>query len=130
MLVETTIGKVGFRRTAHLSELLLTKNLAGTLEYINEVLREGHNIVDLTKETIHYLRRALSLKLDPRLFALFAEELTGKELETLTAHSALTDVARTPRLIKSLIRAYSEIRYSPFASVPLEVAIIEELRNK
>jgi len=30
-------------------------------------------------------------------------------------------------LIKSLIRAYSEMRYSPFVSVPLEIAIIENL---
>jgi len=31
-------------------------------------------------------------------------------------------------LIKALIRAYSEMRYSPFASIPLEVTLIEHLK--
>jgi DNA polymerase-3 subunit gamma/tau len=126
--VEKIIGKVGFRRTAALVELLITHNLADALQYVAKVERDGYNVIDLTKELIHYLRRALTLKCDPQIETLFTQELTEKELIDLKKHAAALDPIKIIPLIKSLIRAWGEMRYSPFASVPLEVAIIENLR--
>ena len=89
----------------------------------------GYNLVDFNKELIHYWRRLLSLKFDPTLEKLFARELTKKELEGLKVQATLVDAKKHIELVKSLIRAYSEMRYSPFAIVPLEVAIIEHLQK-
>lgn len=127
--VEKIIGQIGFTRTAELSDLILKNNLKGALEYIAKINEGGYNVTDLNKELIHYLRRALSLKFNPDLEVLFKKELTAKELEQLKRHSQMINVNRHINLIKSLIRAYSEMRYSPFASVPLEVAIIENLSS-
>jgi hypothetical protein len=85
--------------------------------------------VDFNKELIHYWRRILSLKFDPSLENLFKHELTKKELDTLKFQSQLVNPEKHINLVKSLIRAYSEMRYSPFAIVPLEVAIIENLQK-
>jgi hypothetical protein len=99
------------------------------LEYVAKINEGGYNVTDLNKELIHYLRRALNLKFNPDLEVLFKKELTVKELDQLKRHSQMIDANRHINLIKSLIRAYSEMRYSPFASVPLEVAIIENLKK-
>lgn len=125
--VQKIIGRVGFGRTAELAELVLKNDLPASLEYVAKINEAGYNIVDLNKELIHYLRRALTLKFDPAIESLFKKELTQKELEQLKKHSTLINPEKHINLIKSLIRAYSEMRYSPFASVPLEVAIIENL---
>ena len=127
--VEKIIGKVGFGRISELAELILKGELQKSLEYVAKFYETGYNIIDLNKELIHYLRRVLSLKFDPELEAVFKKELTERELEQLLRHSQLIKPEKHIALIKSLIRAYSEMRYSPFASVPLEVAIIENLKE-
>lgn len=127
--VEKTLGQVSFGRTAALANLILKSDLKGVLQYINKIMEEGYNIIDLNKELIHYLRRALSLKVDASLEKIFEKQLTKEELEQLKRHSQLINFQKHINLLRSLIRAYSEMRYSPFASVPLEVAIIENLKD-
>lgn len=127
--VEKIIGKIGFKATVGLADLILKSELAKSLEYIQSIQDGGFNVIDLNKELIHYLRRALSLKFDPKLEEIFKNELTQRELEELKKHSQILKPERHIALLKSLIRAYSEMRYSPFAAVPLEVAIIENLKG-
>jgi DNA polymerase III subunit gamma/tau len=126
---ERVIGKVGFKRTAQLAEEILKGDLDKALQYIESINEEGHNVVDLNKELIHYLRRAVSLSVNPGLRDLFKDQITDRELEKIIEHSQLIDTKKHIRLLQSLIRAHSEMRYSPFASIPLEVAIIENLKS-
>lgn len=128
--VEKVLGQVSFSRTASLAELILKSDLNAALEYIAKIMEGGYNIVDLNKELIRYLRRAISLKFDNRLESIFKKELTIDELQQLQKHSQLINPEKHLNLIKSLIRSYSEMRYSPFASIPLEIAIIENLQSK
>lgn len=129
--VERLLGKVGFVRTATLAGFFLEKDLRGALDYLNEINESGYNLIQLNKDLIHYLRRVLSLKFDESLEDVFRRELTSDEIARLKKHGALIkDDAYAINLIKSLIRAYSEMRYSPFAIVPLEIAIIENLKGQ
>ncbi len=129
-LVERHVGRLGFSRVTVLADHVLTGNLKQCLSYISELNEGGHNVTELTKELIHYLRRVLTLKHNPDLEAMYKKELTVKELQQVAAHVALIrDAAHIP-LIRSLITAYSQMRYSPFASIPLEVALIENLGQK
>lgn len=125
--VERIAGKIGHKKTAALAEYLIKKNLESALNYLSEIDRDGYNLVQLTKDLIHYLRRALTLKMDPRIEEIYKKELTSDELSRLKIHSQLLQEKNHIPLLKSLIRAYGEMRYSPFAIVPLEVAIIENL---
>lgn len=126
--VEKTIGQVSFIRTAELANLIVKSDLAKALEYISEISEGGHNTVQFTKDLIHYFRRTLALKYSPELEKSFSKELTESELKSVKKHSKEIDGQKTINLIKLLIRAYSEMRYSPFVLVPLEVAIIENLK--
>jgi len=126
--IEKNLGKVGFKRTAELAEFIMNNDLKGSLKYLSSINEVGYNVVDLTKELIHYLRRVLTLASNPDLEADFKKDLTGKELEQIKLHAKKINNAKHIPLIKGLIKAYSEMRYSPFASIPLEVALIENLR--
>lgn len=126
--VEKTIGQVGFARTAKLADHILNRRLSDALTYLAEINEGGYNLSDLNQELIRYLRRTLALKQDPKLETLFQKEMTQKELMQVQAHAVLMNPKTHIPLLRSLIRAYSEMRYSPFAIVPLEVAIIEHLQ--
>ena len=127
--VEKHLGRLGFNRIAQFAEMILSGNLKAALARISEVNEGGYNITDLTKELIHYLRRVLTLKYNPDLESEFKKELTGKELEQVKAHTKLLDATKHIPILKSLLTAYSQMRYSPFASIPLEVALIEHLKQ-
>lgn len=126
--VEEILGRVGFLKTSQLAELLIKNELNGALEYLSAINEEGYNLVQFNKDLIHYLRRVLSLKLNPNLEEIFKKEITDAELEIIKKHSKIADTQKAVNLIKSLIEAYTEMRYSPFTIVPLEVAIIENLK--
>lgn len=129
-MVEEVIGRVGWRRLYEFSSLLAKKDLSRALEYLNGLNESGINITQFAKDLIHYLRRVLSLKLNPGLTELFEKELTHNDIAELKEIGALAGVDFFVKLIKSLIRAYTDMRYSPFAVVPLEVCIVENLQPK
>ncbi len=125
--VERTTGRVGLKKVHELAEFIVKKDLKHAITYLGELSEEGHNFTQLTKDLVHYFRKMLSLKLAPNVEKVLLGELTADELEKMKKLSAAIETASAIKLEKSLIRAYSEIRYSPFALVPLEIALIENL---
>jgi DNA polymerase-3 subunit gamma/tau len=128
--VERILGKVGFARTDALTGYLLAEDLGRVLDYLAEINEAGFNLIQLTKDLVHYLRRILAYKFDNKLEQYYQREFTQDEVEAIKKHAAsVKNVDKVIQLIKSLIRAYSQMRYSPFVLVPLEVAIIENLKS-
>lgn len=125
---EELTGRVGLRRVHQLAGHIIQKDLAQALTYLASLQEEGQNIPQLAKDLIHYLRKAISLKLNPALLPLFESELSKDEAASLLALSNDLDPTTAVPLLKSLIRGYSEMRYSPFATIPLEIALIENLK--
>lgn len=128
--VERIIGKTGMRKVSEFAGIVLEGDLKRALTYLTELNGQGYNMVDFTKELIQYIRRATSLHFDPTLTKLFEKEITRDELTTLETHSKKIKPDIHIPLLKTLIRAYSEMRYSPLALIPLEVAVIESLSQK
>ncbi len=127
--VERITGRVGFKKVDSLAEFILMGNLAGALGYLSEINEEGHNLVQLAKDLIHYLRKVLAIKINPALENVFSSELTSEEIKRLKKLGELAKAEKLIPLMKSLIRGYSEMRYSPFALVPLEIALVENLKQ-
>ncbi len=127
--IEENLGTVGYGRVIELADKILANDLKGSLAYLSELNSGGHNVVDLTKELIHYLRRALTLKYNADLENFFKKELTTKELGHIKEHARKLDDKKHIPLLKALIVAYSQMRYSPFATIPIEVALIEHLKS-
>ncbi|MEK7555494.1 MAG: DNA polymerase III subunit gamma/tau [Patescibacteria group bacterium] len=127
--VEKILGRIGFSRTAEMAELLIKRDLNAALDYLSKINEGGYNLLQFNKDLIQYLRRTLALKVSPDLEKEFKRELIEQEIALLKKHSQIVDENKMINLLKSLIRAYTEMRYSPFPIVPLEVAIIENLKE-
>lgn len=130
--VEKIIGNVAFKRISELAEFLLTADLAKSLKFLSEINESGYNLVQFNKDLIHYLRRVLALKFSPGLEESFSREMTDEELKTIKKHGKLIASSAAEQklinLMKLLIEAHTEMRYSPFVIVPFEIAIIEALK--
>lgn len=127
--VEKILGRTGISKVAGLAELIIDGKLDSCLNYLNETAEEGYNLVQFNKDLIQYFRRVLVLRYSPQIEHDFKNIFTDQDLETLKKHAKMIDEKKTIELIKSLIDAYTQMKYSPFANVPLEVAIIENLKS-
>lgn len=126
--VERILGRVAFSRVSDLVDLIVTKDLASALTNINAIHEDGHNIVQFTKDLIHYYRRVLAIRYSPKLEHDFRQLYTAREVDTILRHSKEIDERSTVNMVKALIAAYTEMRYSPFAIISLEIALIENLK--
>jgi DNA polymerase-3 subunit gamma/tau len=124
---ESLLGRVGSQRVETLALHIAEKNMPAAAAYIAQLDNEGVNMTPFTKDLIHYLRKALTLRLAPAARSIIAEEHTDNELKTLENIAGKLSEADGVRVLRSLIRAYSEMRYSPLGSIPLEVVLTEQL---
>jgi DNA polymerase-3 subunit gamma/tau len=129
-ITEGIVGKIGFTRIADLTDAILRRDLSASLEQVHALEAGGGNIVEATKELIHYFRRVLTVAADPRMLEIFKQELTDREAVRIQEHSMLVKFELHIPFLRALIAGWSDMRYSPFAAIPLEVAIIEHLENK
>jgi DNA polymerase-3 subunit gamma/tau len=125
--VERAIGKVGFHKLSEFAGFLLEKNIDGALKALSEIYEGGYNIAQFAKDLIQYLRRAAVLHYSPSMEELFRKELIEEHLKMLAKHGALFKESDLV-LLKKLIEAYGNMRYSQFPIIPLEVALIEGLK--
>ncbi|MCS6789251.1 MAG: DNA polymerase III subunit gamma/tau [Patescibacteria group bacterium] len=128
-LVEELIGKSSLKIIDQLTEMILKNDLASSLEYIRKLNDDGYNASQITKDLISYLRKIIVLHVNPKFTDNFQNDFTKEELKRLIDLSKLVNLDKHTVFLKYLIRAYSEIRYSPFSFIPLEIALIENLKQ-
>ena len=116
-------------KIAEFADIVIRKDLPAAFKELAALGEEGGNPVQFTKDLIHYLRKVLSLKLNPDLEKTFERELTKDEVAVVKKMGAAAETAFLVTVEQALIRAYSEMRYSPFAVVPLEIALVENLKK-
>lgn len=127
--VEKMIGKVAFMKLAGFVALLLKGDLDEALARVEEIQDGGYSLVQFTKDVIQYLRRVAVLSYQPAMEKKFAAELTDEHMKTLSEHAKIFAPEHL-ELLKTFIRAYSQMRYSQFPLIPLEVAVIEGLKGE
>jgi DNA polymerase-3 subunit gamma/tau len=127
--VERLTGRTGLAKIAEFADIVIRKDLPAAFKELAALGEEGGNPVQFTKYLIHYLRKVLSLKLNPDLEKTFERELTKDEVAVVKKMGAAAETAFLVTVEQALIRAYSEMRYSPFAVVPLEIALVENLKK-
>lgn len=124
-IAERVIGRASLGKVQKMSSLTLSGNSKDAIAYIAELKTEGINLIQFTRDLIHYIEKALTLSLNPDLEKNFSEEFTKEELGRMKEIAGSASPSAAVPLLRSLIRAYGEMRYSPFASIPLEIAILE-----
>lgn len=122
--VEDMIGKVSFDKVSKVVGDLLSNNTNKALERISKIEESGQNLTQFTKDLIRYIRRVAVLANSESMKKEFKKELIDDHLNKLKTHSEMFKESHI-ELLKALIEAYSQMRYSQFPIIPLEVAIIE-----
>ena len=100
------------------------------LQTLSEIEDGGFNLVQFTKDLIQYLRRVAVLKTSPEMEDAFRNELMEDHLEMIKSHAKLFSDKKHLELLKALINAFGQMRYSQFPIIPLEVALVEDAASK
>lgn len=124
-LAETVLGRASSKKVQQLAELILSKESSKGIEFVKKIEEEGLNLNQIIKDLIRYFEKSLAISLNPALEKSYSGELTAEEINEMKRIVGLADTKRFIAVIKGLIRAYSEMRYSPFPSVPLNVFLAE-----
>jgi DNA polymerase-3 subunit gamma/tau len=122
--VEEMIGQVGFDKLSDFAGLLIQNESGKALAALAAIADGGFNLTQFTKDLIEYLRRVAVLKISPEIKTAFQSELMADHFEKILNHAKLFE-PRHLALLKSLITAYGQMRYSQFPIIPLEIAIVE-----
>ncbi len=85
---ERVTGRTGLKKVHEMAEFIVAKDIKGALGFLDELNEEGHNLVQFTKDLIHYLRKVLSLKINPSLKAIMERDLTRDEVAAAQSRSA------------------------------------------
>ncbi len=128
--VEHLVGNVGFATVSSCAEHILRGDIDAVLTAVSQVADEGHHLPAFAKDLLAFLRQVAVLAVSPDMEAQFSRELTDNHLKTLKGLSRLFEPAKHLLVLKALIEAYSQMRYSQFPIIPLEVALIETVKNK
>ncbi len=128
--VEEILGKVDFSKTVGMCDLLIKNDLKQSLEFLYDIANKGYNLFQFNKDITEYLRRVLSLSLNPDLEEMFKRELAEAEINKIQQHAKIANRDKLIALIKSLISAYSQMKYNPFPIAPFEIAVIENLKEE
>lgn len=126
--VESMVGKIGFDTLSKFAGLLLSHELSPALKMLAEMYDGGLNIVQFVKDLIQYLRRTAVLHYNPEMKEMFARELMADHVAKLEMHGKQFSDADI-LLLKNLITAHGQMKYSQFPIIPLEVAIIESIKK-
>ena len=107
------------------TDLLLAKNPAKAIEFLNKNLEEGMDPQEFAKTLVEYLRTLLILKINPALEDMFAGPLTKEQQEKMKLQSSGVGEELLSRAIKNFMEAESKMKYSSIVQLPLELAIID-----
>lgn len=127
--VEAVVGKVGFGEIVALAEAALRGDIDEVLRRVSRVSEGGYNLAQFAKDLIQHLRRVAVIHYSPEMKQELGREVLAEHLEQIVKQAQLFQTSHL-ELIKNLIKAYGEMRYSQFPVIPLEVALIESSKQQ
>ncbi len=107
-------------------QALVARDGAAALGAIDRAARGGEDLTFLAREAVEVLRRALLLKVAPRLAP---PDLTAAEVEEFRAAGAEASVEELLYLLRVFVEAEAELRRSPHPRVELEIAAVKVTRR-
>lgn len=126
--VEEFLGAVDFETGNHFVDFIAKKNLAGAIEFLNEISKQGKDMQEFSKMLLNYFRKLMILKIDPALCGIIEADMTSEQLEILKSQVAMLPAETISRALRLYLSAQNEMKYSPIAVMPLEIATVELLK--
>ena len=97
------------------------------IEWVEEIYSQGRDLDWFLDYFINYLRNLYFYALDPRWtrFAAFSEE----DINLIRKRAGLISLSEIKKLINLFLKARKELKMSPIATLPIEIAIIEAVES-
>ncbi len=123
--VEELLGIVDLNILASFVDLLLGKETAKAVEYLNSRLEQGMDPYEFAKNLTAYLREALLLKVSPNLKTELLQGFTKEQQEKILSQSAKAELPKLQKIVSHFEEAENRMKYASIVQLPLELAIID-----
>ncbi len=126
--IEEVKGLLGLVETTVVSQFvdyLVSKDGAGALNYLNEIIEKGSDLGEFAKALINYLRQGLILKVVGQEGNSIIVGLTKEELENLRSQVSGLKEEEVRKMLDLFLGAEARMKYSSIPQLPLELVIIE-----
>jgi len=122
--IKDLLGLVEIGQVAEFTDLIIKKETAKAIEFLNEISNKGLDLQEFIKTFVNYQREALVLKIDPTRNP-GNMGLTKEELEKLAMQIQNLKEQEIYRILETFLAALNKMKYSPIPQLPLELAIVE-----
>jgi len=102
---------------------LVSGDRVSSLNFIQRMHDSGVDLENFTKDFLEYSRKVLMAKINPAVLTALGEELPETQLAGVLAHQI--DGKKFIRLLQLFTAARNEMKSSPIAQLPLELAALE-----
>ncbi len=122
--VRNLLGVADSRSAVDFISFLSAGDKEGALEYINNLAKEGRDMAQFAQSVIGYSRNLLFMLLSPSGREMVQASLTEYEKEYSQKHVEGLTEKQLYNIIREIMEAGDEIKYSPIPQLPLELAVV------
>lgn len=123
--LQELLGLVDIQILSAFIDLLLEKNPAEAVDFLNKKLQEGMDPQEFAKNLVEYLRRMLILKFNQEILETIAAGFTKEQQENLAEQAKKVEGKFLTNALKLFMTAERDMRYADIVQLPLELAIVE-----
>lgn len=127
--VRELLGIVDLKEVTNFIDFIIKSDKAGALRYIDDLTQRGGDLEQFIINALEYMRKLLYLKLSPSSKKLLEDQLTKQEMENAQKQTDHLTEKNIYSIIKEFIEALNNIKYSPVPQLPLELAIVNLLKE-
>jgi DNA polymerase-3 subunit gamma/tau len=106
------------------TNLIFSKNKKEAISKINQLLEEGIDLEQFTKDLIEFLRKILLVKIgiDEKIILIYFDNISQKKIRELTK---LIEIKKLIEIIEEFFSAQQNLHYTEIPQLPLELAVIK-----
>jgi len=127
--IKNLLGLVDVNLIAELVDLIIARKVKEAIGFLNEIFKKGKDPQEFTKSLISYLRQVLILQINPDLIDEAVIALTKEEKEKMQLQVKTFKEENLRRALRLFLKAENEMKYSFIPQLPLELAVIESLKE-
>jgi DNA polymerase-3 subunit gamma/tau len=127
--IKGILGIVDNTMARELADILIKKDKALALKFVNDAIEQGNDVQEFIKSLIDYLRNLMLLKIDSELVNIILPGET-KQVKDIILNQAKEYEEKTLRkTLELLLEAQNKTKYSSIQQLPLELALIESMEE-
>ncbi|OGZ59665.1 MAG: DNA polymerase III, subunit gamma and tau [Candidatus Spechtbacteria bacterium RIFCSPHIGHO2_02_FULL_43_15b] len=123
------LGFADFSEIAQFIRFLVDSDKKNAFAFISEGVSKGYDSEDFIKNILNYLRFVMYLKVDEQLSEIILREMSPEEFEDLKEIAAKFELPRLEKAFRLFLDASANIKYSPIAELPAELAVFRLFEN-